>query len=57
MGPEIHFGLPYPGKWNGKFVFGGGCGFAGSIVNAAQGFYGALQMGYATVGTDTGYQA
>lgn len=57
IGPEIHFGLPYPGKWNGKFVFGGGCGFAGSIVNAAQDFYGALQMGYATVGTDTGYQA
>ena len=57
IGPEIHFELLLPEKWNGKFVFGGGGGFAGSVVNAAQGFYGALQMGYATVGTDTGHQA
>jgi len=36
---------------------GGGGGFAGSVVNGAQDFWGALQMGYATVGTDTGHQA
>ena len=57
IGPEIHFGLALPEKWNGKFVFGGGGGFAGSIVNAAQEFFGPQQMYYATVGTDTGYQA
>ena len=56
IGSEIHFELLLPEKWNGKFVFGGGGGFAGSIVNAAQDFFGPLQMYYATVGTDTGYQ-
>ncbi len=57
IGPEIHFELLLPVKWNKKFVFGGGGGFAGSVANAAQDFFGALQMGYATVGTDTGHQA
>ncbi len=57
IGSEIHFELLLPEKWNGKFVFGGGGGFAGSVVNAAQDFFAALQMGYATVGTDTGHQA
>jgi len=57
IGPEIHFELLVPEKWNGKFVMGGGGGFAGSVVNAAQDLFGALQMGYATVGTDTGHQA
>ena len=57
IGPEIHFELLLPANWNGKFVFGGGGGFAGSVANGAQAFFGALQMGYATVGTDTGHQA
>ena len=57
IGPEIHFELLLPAKWNGKLVFGGGGGFVGSVVNGAQDFFGALQMGYATVGTDTGHQA
>lgn len=56
VGPEIHFELLLPEEWNGKFVMGGGGGFAGSVVNIALG-YGALQSGYATVGTDTGHQA
>ena len=57
IGAEIQFELLLPAKWNGKFVFGGGGGFAGSVANGAQAFFGALQMGYATVGTDTGHQA
>jgi len=57
IGREINFELLLPDDWNGKFVMGGGGGFVGSIVNAAQDFWGALQMGYATVGTDTGHQA
>ena len=57
IGPEIHFELLLPEKWNGKFVMGGGGGFAGGITNWAQGVLGALQRGYATVGTDTGHQA
>jgi feruloyl esterase len=55
IGPEIHFELLLPEKWNGKFVMGGGGGFVGLVVNAALS-YGALQAGYATVGTDTGHQ-
>jgi len=57
IGTETNFELLLPNDWNGKFVMGGGGGFAGSVVNGAQDFWGALQMGYATVGTDTGHQA
>ena len=57
IGSEIHFELLLPEKWNGKFVFGGGGGFVGSVVNTAADLYGAVQSGYATVGTDTGHQA
>lgn len=55
IGTETHFELLLPDKWNGKFVMGGGGGFGGSVVNLAL-IYGALQIGYATVGTDTGHQ-
>jgi len=57
IGSEIHFELLLPEQWNGKFVFGGGGGFVGSVVNVAASLYGAIQSGYATVGTDTGHQA
>jgi len=57
IGVETNFELLLPDKWNSKFVMGGGGGFAGSVVNAAQDFFDALQKGYATVGTDTGHQA
>lgn len=55
IGPEIHFELLLPEQWNGKFVMGGGGGFVGSVMNTSLAF-GALQAGYATVGTDTGHQ-
>jgi feruloyl esterase len=55
IGSEIHFELLLPEKWNGKFVMGGGGGFVGSVINVSLS-YGALQSGYATVGTDTGHQ-
>jgi feruloyl esterase len=55
IGTETNFELLLPENWNGKFVMGGGGGFVGSVVNAAQDFFGALQTGYATVGTDTGH--
>jgi feruloyl esterase len=57
IGHQTHFELLLPDHWNGKFVMGGGGGFVGSVVNAAQGWFGALQKGYATAGTDTGHQA
>ncbi len=56
IGPEIHFELLLPDAWNGKFVFGGGGGFAGSIMNWVKDVSGAVQRGYATVGTDTGHK-
>lgn len=54
VGTETNFELLLPEKWNGKFVMGGGAGFTGFVVNTAL-IYGALQAGYATVGTDTGH--
>ncbi len=56
IGPEIRFELLLPDEWNGKFAMGGGGGFVGLIINSAQLYFGALQSGYATVGTDTGHQ-
>jgi len=55
IGTETDFELLLPDTWNGKFVFGGGGGFVGSVVNTALG-YGPLQKGFATVGTDTGHR-
>ena len=55
IGTETNFELLLPDKWNGKFLMGGGGGFAGIVVNTALGF-GPLQKGYATVGTDTGHR-
>ena len=55
IGTETHFELLLPESWNGKFVMGGGGGFAGMVINSAL-LYGALQSGYATVGNDTGHQ-
>ena len=43
IGKEIHFELLLPDKWNDKFVFGGGGGFAGGVLNWAQDNYPALQ--------------
>jgi hypothetical protein len=56
IGSEIRFELLLPDEWNGKFVMGGGGGFAGGMINWAQDVIGALQKGYATVATDTGHQ-
>jgi feruloyl esterase len=55
IGTETNFELLLPENWNGKFVMGGGGGFVGLVVNTSLAF-GALQAGYATVGTDTGHQ-
>jgi len=54
IGQHIHFELLLPAAWNGKFVMGGGGGFVGTVQNAAR--Y-TVNMGYATVGTDTGHQS
>ena len=54
IGGHIRFELLLPDEWNGRFVMGGGGGFVGTVQNAAR--Y-AVNLGYATVGTDTGHQS
>ncbi len=56
IGTEIRFELLLPDEWNGKFAMGGGGGFVGFVINSAQLYFGAVQSGYATVGTDSGHQ-
>jgi feruloyl esterase len=60
IGTEIKFSLLMPEAWNHKFMMGGGGGFAGSVSNQAlePDFLPTpvLDLGYATVGTDTGHQ-
>jgi feruloyl esterase len=55
IGTETNFELLPPDAWNGNFVMGGGGGFVGSVMNTSL-MFGALQAGYATVGTDAGHQ-
>src|SRR5262245_11812976 len=54
IGSEIKFRLLLPDEWNRKFVMGGGGGFVGSVQNQAEG---VVNLGFATVGTDTGHEA
>src|SRR5262249_30154253 len=53
------FELVLPSPWNGKFLFFGVGGFAGSLSPAVSpiDFLQALPKGYATIVTDTGHQA
>jgi feruloyl esterase len=53
VGREIRFRLLLPAQWNGKFMMGGGGGFVGIVDNQAMS---SINLGYATVGTDTGHQ-
>ncbi len=53
VGSEIRFEVLLPDDWNGKFLMGGGGGFAGSLGN--QGRF-SVNRGYATASTDTGHQ-
>src|SRR5437764_1012257 len=59
IGTEIKFSLLLPDDWNRKFLMGGGGGFVGSVVNQAlePDFLAnpVVNIGYATVGTDTGH--
>ena len=55
---EINFELLLPDNWNGRFMMGGGGGYVGTVQNSALSYGagpGALDRGYATVGTDTGH--
>jgi feruloyl esterase len=52
IGTEIKFALLLPDTWNQKFMMGGGGGFVGTIDNQAAS---SVNLGFATVGTDTGH--
>jgi len=51
---ETRFTELLPLNWNGRFFAGGGGGFVGSVANQA---LATANLGYATVGTDTGHEA
>lgn len=53
IGGTIRFELLLPEAWNGRFAMGGGGGFVGTIQNGARD---SVNLGYATVGTDTGHE-
>jgi hypothetical protein len=53
IGGTIGFELLLPDAWNGRFVMGGGGGFVGSVQNSSRD---SVNLGYATVGTDTGHE-
>jgi Tannase and feruloyl esterase len=56
---SARFEIKLPATWNGKFLFLGVGGFAGSLnpaVNPVD-FIGSLGLGYATAVTDTGHSA
>jgi hypothetical protein len=50
---EINFELLLPGQWNERFLMSGGGGFVGSVENNLR--Y-AVNLGYATAGTDAGHK-
>lgn len=51
-GNNVTFQVGWPTRWNGKFLFQGVGGFAGSLGSLREG----LSRGYATASTDTGHQ-
>jgi hypothetical protein len=53
IGAEITFTLLLPDTWNQKFFMGGGGGFVGNVQNSAAP---TVNLGYASVGTDTGHK-
>jgi pimeloyl-ACP methyl ester carboxylesterase len=51
---EIRFAQLLPDRWNERLFAGGGGGFVGRVENQA---IASVNLGYATVGTDTGHDA
>jgi hypothetical protein len=49
---ETHIVALLPDDWNGRFLMGGGGGYAGAVENQ---YESTVHEGYATVGTDAGH--
>lgn len=56
LAPSLNFEMRLPENWNGKLHYGGGGGYNGSIPGLAGTNLVALNMGYATVSSDSGHQ-
>ena len=53
IAPKLNFEMRLPQSWNGKFYYGGGGGYNGSIPGLN---LNALNQGYAQVSSDSGHQ-
>ena len=56
IAPSLNFQMRLPQKWNGKLHYGGGGGYNGLIPGLTGYNLAALNMGYATVSSDSGHQ-
>ncbi len=56
IAPSLNFQLRLPQTWNGKLHYGGGGGYNGAIPGLNGNNLAALNLGYATVSSDSGHQ-
>ena len=56
IAPSLNFEMRLPQSWNGKLYYGGGGGYNGAIPDLSGLNLAALDMGYATVNSDSGHQ-
>ena len=56
IAPSLNFQLRLPQMWNGKLHYGGGGGYNGVIPGLSGNNLAALNLGYATVSSDSGHQ-
>ena len=56
IAPSLNFQLRLPQTWNGKLHYGGGGGYNGLIPGLSGNNLAALNLGYATVSSDSGHQ-
>ena len=56
IAPSLNFQMRLPQTWNGKLHYGGGGGYNGFMPGLAGYNLAALNLGYATVSSDSGHQ-
>ncbi|MDB5820303.1 MAG: Feruloyl esterase [Rhizobacter sp.] len=55
IAPALNLEMRLPTSWNGKLYYGGGGGYNGAIPDLSGLNLNALQLGYATVNSDSGH--